>query len=226
MSDLDDLLPGDETVETPETEETAQTEEATESEEQVEPEKEEPKKPETVPLAAHIEQRKEFQAKLDAIQSKLDEMTKPEPVKAPEFLDPEGSQFFQQQMAQMQAHFSAELSETKARAKFGDDHIDEAIQAATQAGVVDQFKGQPDAWGKLGAWHKQQKVVSEIGDDPAAYKEKLRAELLQEIKSELAAEQVKTAAGQPAPSLANVQGTGNAARPKWGGPKPLDDILG
>ena len=206
MSDLDDLLPGDETetVETPESEEAAQTEEAAESEVQVEPEKEEPKKPETVPLAAHIEQRKEFQAKLDAIQS----------------------QFIQQQVAQMQAHFSAELSETKARAKFGDDHIDEAIQAATQAGVVDQFKGQPDAWGKLGAWHKQQKVVSEIGDDPAAYKEKLRAELLQEIKSELAAEQVKTAAGQPAPSLANVQGTGNAARPKWGGPKPLDDILG
>ena len=230
MSDLDDLLPEgpQEEVqnETP-VEAEAETPEGEAVEAEVEPQEEPKEDPKTVPLAAHIEQRKEFQAKLDAVQQKLDEIAKPkpEPVKAPEFLDPEGAQYFQGMVSNMQANFAAELSETKARMKYGEEHVDEAIKAATQANMVDSFKGQPDAWGKLAEWHKQQKVVAEIGDDPQAFKAKMREELLAEIKSELAAEQVKAAAGQPAPSLAGVQGTGNAAQGKWNGPRAIDDLL-
>lgn len=183
--------------------------------------------PQTVPLAAHIEQRRELQAKIAELAAKVDEIAKPkpEPVHVPDFVDPEAAAYFQSQIAQIQSGVAAEISEVRARSRFGDEVIDEAFKAAEAAGVVDQFRGRQDPWGDLGAWYKQQRVVSEIGDDPAAYKEKLRQELLVELKSEMAAQQVKAAAGNPPPSLAGMQGTGGAANQKWSGPASLDDLL-
>lgn len=233
MADLNDLLPEEPDAETPEVE-VAETEtEAVEAEAEapeVEPEQQQEEPTEdnkqTVPLAAHLAQRDDLNAKLTAMQAKLDTMAKPEEPKAPpppEFLDPEGAGYFQSQMAMMAANHAAEISEMKARMKHGDALVDEAMQAAQQQGVLNRFKGQPDAWGQLAQWHKAQKVAAEVGDDPVAYKEKLRAQILEEVKSELAAEQVK---GTAAPSLANVSGTGTAAKPGWGGPTDLDNILG
>lgn len=153
--------------------------------------------------------------------------------KPPDFIDPEGAQFMSAQMAMMADNFRAEISEMKARAKYGDDVIDEAVQAALADGVIDQFRdGKPDPWGRLGKWHsekqeqaKAKQLLSEIGGDVEAFKAKMRAEILAELKAEQVAESVSQARARPAPSLAGEPNLGSRSAPAWSGPASLDEIL-
>lgn len=238
MSDLDDILSDEPIVE-----ETPELDAEEPTQEDQEPVTEEPApqpdpEPQTVPLAALQETRsenKELKAALAALQSQVSQAQQPryEQPKQPDFIDQEGAAYFQQYMGQMQAHFAAELSEAKARAKYGDDTISQAFEAAQAAGMVDRFKGQQDPWGALGEWHKgvqeQEKaktLLSEIGGDLEAYKAKIKAELLAEMNANQVAESVAQAARAKAPSLASEPNLGSRAAPQWSGPTPLDDILG
>lgn len=230
MSDLNDILSDEPEQEEP------QTEEAVEAEPQAEPEAtspEEPKEPEQsmVPLAALQETRGELQAlkgQLAAFQQMQQARAAPEPKPLPDVLEDQQGFVgaFTGQIQQMQRHMQAELSEAKARLKHGDELVDEALQAAQEAGALDQFKGRRDAWGDLAAWHKNQKVAKEIGGDLDGYKAKLREEITAEIKAQLVAENVSAKAAQPAPSLASQPSLGSNTAPQWTGPTSLDDILG
>lgn len=175
-----------------------------------------------VPLAALKEVRSEnrtLKQRLSDIEAMLQAQVRPQ---APDpIADPEAhSAFLMQQMAVAQANTIAEISERFARSQHGDDLVDEALEAAQKAGVVDQFKGRKDAWGDLAKWHKAEKAKAEIGDDPVAYKARLKAELLAELRSETAGRSVP-----PPASLAGQPNLGSAA-PAWGGPVSLDDMLG
>ncbi len=79
-------------------------------------------------------------------------------------------------------------SEDRARDKYGDELVNEAFQAADKAGLVARRHFQQSnprhPWGALVEWFQQQKVVSEIGLDPKAYEEKLRAKFLEELKAQ------------------------------------------
>lgn len=188
---------------------------------------EEPKpeaKPEEphVPLAALKEVRSEnrtLKQRLSDIESMLQAQAKPQ---APDpIADPEAhSAFLMQQMAEAQANTIAEISERFARSQHGDELVDEALDAAQKAGIVDQFRGKKDPWGDLAKWHKAEKAKAEIGDDPVAYKARLKAELLAELKSETAGRSVP-----PPASLAGQPNLGSSV-PPWGGPVSLDDMLG
>lgn len=205
-----------ETTEAPQEAEQATT---TPSEPAPEPEpKAEPpaEKPDMVPVAVVQELRRELRELKQAAQPKQ---------QVPDFIDPEGMQFVGQRMAEMQANHAAELSEVKARMQFGSDKVDAAFKAAESAGILDNFKGIADPWGSLTRWHQQQTVLQEVGDDPAAYKSKLEAEIRAKVEAEMVAKQAAKVAGTPAPSLANVTGTGGGARTTWNGPTPLDRVI-
>lgn len=185
-----------------------------------EPPKVEPKAepaPEMVPVGVVQELRRELR------ELKQAQAPRPQP---PEFIDPEGAQFMQHQMTMMQANFAAELSEVKARSNYGSDAVDEAYKVAEAAGILDQFKGVNDPWGSLAKWHQQQKVMQEVGNDPAAYKARLTEEIRKQVEAEMVAKQAAAIAGTPAPSMANATGTGGGTRTAWTGPTPLSNVLG
>ncbi len=199
--------------------------EAEQPQEEAKPEEPKPEaKPEEphVPLAALKEARNEnrsLKQRLSHIETLLEAQVRPQ---APDpIADPEAhSAFLMQQMAEAQANTIAEISERFARSQHGDELVDEALDAAQKAGIVDQFRGKKDPWGDLAKWHKAEKAKAEIGDDPVAYKARLKAELLAELKSETAGRSVP-----PPASLAGQPNLGSSV-PPWGGPVSLDDMLG
>lgn len=235
MSDLDEMLSG----ETPEANETvqpveaeqpqeaqAEPAEAEQAQEQPETPAEAPQEAEpTVPLAVFKSMRDDLKSQLDQIKTQIQQPpAQREP--APEFLDPEGAQYMQQQMAAVTNNMMATMSERFARMQHGDDAVNIALEAAQSTGAIDQFRGQDDPWGKLVAWHKTQQVAQEIGPDPAAYRQKLEAEIRQKIQAEMAAKQAQEMAAKSAPSLAGVNGTGGNASPGWQGPTDLNALIG
>ena len=224
MSDEDFLAP-------------AQFEPAQDDQPQAEPAPQpEPQRPETtVPLAALQSERAEnrsLKSQIPVLQQKIDQLTeivqratapRPEPIDP--VADPERfSAMMQSQIAAVASNTRAEMSERFARDKYGDDAVEEAFSAAQTAGVVDQFRGQKDPWNELVKWHKSAKVAQEIGNDPDAYKARLKAEIMQELQS---AGQVGASVKPPAaPTLAGQANLAARTDPAWSGPAPLDDILG
>lgn len=237
MSDIDAILEGQEPEATPEqpAEEAPQgaTEEAAEApppEAEAEPEASEiasedaPEAPK-VPLKALHEVRDENRdlkqrlANLEARQAPKVEQPKP-----PEFIDPEGATYLQQQVQQIQHNNALEMSQLRAEMRHGEDVVKTAFDAANQAGLAGQFAQQKDPWGALVNWHMQQQVVAEVGNDPVAYREKIAAEERAKIKAEMAVQQAKGA--QPAPSMAGVtSATQTTAQPGSFQAASLDDLL-
>lgn len=118
--------------------------------------------------------------------------------------------------------------------KFGDDEVDKAEQAFIQAvntGAVDQADfqkvvGSPNRYAAAVQWHKRQQVQAEIGDDPAAYREKVKQEILAELQNGGAAPNGQQAQALNLPSnLASARNVGARTGPAWGGPKPLGEIF-
>lgn len=191
--------------------------------------------PQMVPLAALQEERQKSRSLGDRI-AQIEQMLQQssqgqkqaEPRKLPDmFEQPEAyTQAVMQMMAEREANLVAEMSERFARTQHGSDAVDAAFEAAKAAGTIDQFRGKKDPWGELVAWHKQHQVMSEIGNDPNAWREKERERMRQELIAEIAGQQQKQAAGRPAPSLAGQSNLGPRTKPAWSGPPSLDEILG
>lgn len=198
--------------------------------EQVAPEPEQ----QTVPLAALKEAREEnrtlksrfttVEAELSALKEVITRAQQPQPQPRPDlYQDPEGyARSVEFQVAARMANVEAEMSERFARQSFGDALVDEAFAAAQEKGAIDQFKGKRDAWGDLVKWHKAQKAVAEIGDDPDTWRQRERERLKAELQAELTAQSVRA----PAPSLAGQANLASRPEPAWSGPTPLDEILG
>lgn len=92
-----------------------------------------------------------------------------------------------------------------------------AMEAAGQSGR------NPYAVGK--EWFARHKLVKDIGTDPAAYREKLKAEILAEMKGEGGDGKPNPAAPVMPSNLAQARNVGTRAGPAWAGPKPLADIF-
>jgi len=125
------------------------------------------------------------------------------------------------------------MSRMMASEKHGEEAVNEAYQAlaALKASsgpefqaVYGQVMSSPHPYGALVAWHGKQKVMSEIGSDPAAYREKLKAELLAEMNG---GQQPAQQTPQPVmPSnFATARNVGSRAGPAWTGQKPIADIF-
>lgn len=188
----------------------------------------------TVPLAALQSERaenKSLKARIPELERKIEQLVdlvqrtnapKPQPIDP--IADPDRfTAAVQAQIAAVAAHTEAEISERFARTNYGDEMVNAAFEDAKAAGVIDQFRGRKDPWGDLVKWHKAQTVAREIGDDPEAYKARLRQQIIQEM-------QIPAAVGQsairPAPSLAGQPNLGTRQTQPWAGPASLDEILG
>lgn len=224
MTDLEQIVDGVEPVEVeaevveaaPEQEEAPEVEEIAEA---LEPEV----KPEAqVPLAALLEVRKELQ--------EIKSLATPKAAPAPTpdvFDDPAGYQKHMQELvSQSQTAQKLEMSRFMAEREFGADNV---------KAMFDHFNQHPEQSAQLmeapSPFHagmdlyNQQRVATEIGNDPAAYEARIRAEERATVQAELVAKQAKEAAESKAPSMAHVTGTGGGPKTTWTGPTQLGTVL-
>lgn len=155
--------------------------------------------PHMVPLSELLDTRhraqeaeriaRESQERLANFQRELEARFRPQPEPIDPIANPEagwsavGQRFAatQQQINDMAIHSRANTSEMLARSKYGDASVDAAREAAKKAGLGNHFLNQPNPYESLMEWQRGQTAAKEIGD-PAAYREKLKAEILAELK--------------------------------------------
>jgi len=129
-------------------------------------------------------------------------------------------------------HFSSRLAsidygkETVSAAKTA---LEQAVAAGTlnEKTVEAQLRASPDPWGDIVKWHQQNTVISEVGNDPAAYEAKVRAKILAEMQGTAPAQQAAPATGaaptiQAPPSLLRAAGNAGIAH---GGSITEEDIF-
>lgn len=120
--------------------------------------------------------------------------------------------------------------------KYGDDKIeaaDKAFMEAVQSGKIDPADYQkvttaPNIFAAAVQWHQRQQAQAEIGDDPAAYKQRLRDELKAELLAELQqgnGQQTQQRTQVMPSDLAGARNTGSRSGPAWSGPPTLQDIF-
>jgi hypothetical protein len=166
---------------------------------------------------------------------------KPEPQQKPDwFENPEGATQHAVQQS-VDPHFQRINQTLIANAqlvagmKYGDDKVVEADQAfmqAVQSGKIDPADYQkvttaPNIFAAAVQWHQRQQAQAEIGDDPAAYRTKLEAELREKITAELQqgnGQQAQPAAVMPS-NIAGARNVGSRSGPAWSGPPSLQDIF-
>lgn len=157
----------------------------------------EPQNERAIPVTALLderEKRQEAQRRLEEIdrqnrelQARLQQLQQPKqeapdwyenPQEAAQFQSKTIEQQFQARMMQ-QSKFFAERD-------FGADTVNEAIAYFDQhPEQSQQFVSHPSPFHAAVDYYKRQKVATEIGSDPEAYKAKLREELLAELKAEM-----------------------------------------
>lgn len=213
-----------------------------------------------VPPAALVAERnkaKEEKARADALERQVQQLSaqmqafmagaqpKPpqaEPAPVPEIWDDPNS-FVQHNIRQAldpvreQLMFNARLV---AASVHGKDTVEQAVQAfdaAISSRAIDPVEYQrimasPNPFHEAVAWHKRQSVLSEIGEDPDAYKARLAEEIRAQVLAELQGQQPQTGQ-QPSPglpatmpsNLANARSASPRSGPAWSGPAPLNDIF-
>lgn len=113
----------------------------------------------------------------------------------------------------------------------------EAVDAAEQAFIqalqsqkldpadYDEVLKAPNRYAAAVKWHKREQERAEFAD-PAALREKLRAEILAELQggNQQQGQQAQQAAVMPS-NLAGARNVGNRSGPAWSGPQSLNDIF-
>jgi hypothetical protein len=164
---------------------------------------------------------------------------KAEPQPAPDIFENPSAFVHQQvngpltEMRQVLMHNSRLIAEQR--------HSDDAVQAADDAfsravaarsidpSDYQRVMNSPNPYDAAVKWHKRQQAQAEIGDDPAAFRTKVEAEIRAKLEQEAQngqTEQTTQTQQRVMPSnLAAARNVGSRAGPTWGGPKPLNDIF-
>jgi len=176
-----------------------------------------------VPLAELIDTRKRAQAAEEAARQTQREMqqlremiarqSQPQPqAPQPQPIDPvEDPQGFANAIhAQIENRFLNQAlneSERRARTDFGGSAVDAALEAAQQAGFAQAFVNRPDAYREMVEWHQAQQLRTQVGSNPAAYLEQMKAQVRAQVLAEL--KQGSAPTNLP-PSLAGATRANNA----------------
>lgn len=167
-----------------------------------------------------------------------------EPAKQPDYFEnPDAAVDFRLQQAiqpvqQGQQQIVENFSRMIATDKFGEDTVraayaEMANRMTTNPQAVrfdyQRIMSAPHPYGELVKWHKAQSALSTYGDDPTAYREKLRAEILAEMQGgqQQPGQQSPTSQAQPVlpTSFAGARNAGPASSQAYSGPRPLSDIM-
>lgn len=129
------------------------------------------------------------------------------------------------------------MSEMMVRQQHGDTDVDAALEVFQKAvqenpALGAQLAQQRHPWQFMFDQAKRIQAMQEIGTDPAAYRQKLRDEILAELQQQGAAPAAPAAAASAAPSapviprsLATARSSAPRSAPVWTGPTSLNDIL-
>lgn len=193
------------------------------------------KAPATVPvsaLRAERQRRQELERRVAEIEAK-NQPALPDPLEDAEAYNTAISERVSAQVAAEVAKRSADMDKAAKDARFEASKAvheqavgSEAIKAAEDAfleaansdpSLVTKIGGEVDPYGFVLKWHDRQRLMSEIGDDPGAYRKKIE----EQVRTQIAAEGRSQTPAPP--SLANTpSGTGTK---EWKGPTPLEDIF-
>jgi hypothetical protein len=149
-----------------------------------------------------------------------------------------------QERAAIQAEFQRQREAVQSQfaiTRHGEDVVKAAYHALQAARETDPNWGadyqrimrSPDQYEAMVQWHKRQSVLHEVGTDPEAYKARIRAEYLEELRAgrvtdEIGAEsprQAKPASVMPS-NLSAARSVGSRNGAAWSGPASIKDILG
>lgn len=134
----------------------------------------------------------------------------------------------QQQQYEQMLHANARII---AEGRYSEEEVGEAEQAfmdAIQSRSLEpadyqKLVNSPNRYSAAVQWYRRQKAQREIGDDPAAFKERVRQEIMAELESGQGGNSGK-APVMPS-NFASARNVGSRSGPTWGGPKPLSDIF-
>lgn len=155
--------------------------------------------------------------------------------------DPQGyHDAVQAQYRDDMATFQLQQTETVSRRFAMQQHGVEAFQEcqawlSTQPKLEAQFLQEPDPWGAAFAYYNRERVVEEIGDDPAAYKKRIEDEVIAKYEARLAADADQHEPARTPPTMRPrppaPASTVRSAAPdrersgKFAGPTPLSAIV-
>jgi hypothetical protein len=136
---------------------------------------------------------------------------------------------FRAEMQQFRLETTLNFSERFARQSHGNEAFEETkAWLTTRPDLEDFFLTQPDPWGAAFSYFTREKLADEIGDDPAAWREKERQRIRDEILAEQSGGQAREPAAQPqmrhAPPAAAATARSAAPRDpsgRFAGPQPL-----
>lgn len=131
-------------------------------------------------------------------------------------------------------HMIRQQGQQIAQYQFGADKVkaaEDAFMQAVSLGRLDaadeqRIRMSPNPYAEVVQWHQRKQVLEEMGDDPAAYREKLKQELLAELQAQQQSAPAQQSAAPVMPSnLAAARNVGSRSGPAWSGPASLGDIF-
>lgn len=172
------------------------------------------------------ENARKTQERIDQLERRFQAAQNPQPpqARAPDpNEDPVGYLHFnQQRLEHLQLTNHLNNSENLARQQYGDQVVDEALQAALKAGVNESFLNARHPYAECIKWHKRQQTLARVGDDPDAYEksieERIRAKVVEELKAGTTTVTGQAAAPQRFPGSL-VDATASGAQ----GAQPISD---
>lgn len=178
----------------------------------------------------------QFQAQLAQLMQATQQRQPPQPQPEPPdwYADPQAALAhnlapIQQETAQMREQFSRMM----AADKFGEETVNAAeselrqfVSTNPQQARFDyqRIMASPHPYAALVEWHRQRSALSEIGPDPKAYREKVRAEILAEMQAGRPAAPQLNPAAMPS-NFATARSAAPGSGPNWTGPRALTDIM-
>jgi hypothetical protein len=189
-----------------------------------------------VPISALLDERDKRQAetrKREELEQQLQRYQQPQqPEQAP--TDPSG--IIQYALAEQQRiAFNERLntSELMARQSHGEETVSEAQQAFLSAVqqnpmLQQQLQGQIHPYDFVVKWHKQHKLMSEIGQDPEAWRkseaEKIRQQVLAELQGQ-GVQPAQSSQSQPPPSVVGRPAAARAGTVPVGAGNAFDNLF-
>ncbi len=173
-------------------------------------------KSDPIPIQALLderEKRQRIEREMEDLRGKLSEYEgKRQP--PPDIMeDPEGRLTFERQAIQrVLINNKLEQSRWFAEKDFGKEVVDDAMKYYDENPQLShQFLSAPSPLHAAVEFYKRQKVADEVGLDPVAYRERLRAELLAEIQAQGGAQPTVAAKPKLPGSLAAAPAAGKAS---------------
>lgn len=176
-----------------------------------------PEESKHVPLTALLDERDKRKAKeqeLEELRRQLAQFQKPAP--KPDFYADPDAALAAAQAAAIQATINTklELSQHMAIKDFGEETVKEAYAFFDANPHLSQgLRDHPSPYHEAVKIYKRHKALQEIGEDPEAYKARLR----EEVRAEFEAKIAPSAPKAPPPSMAATPGTGTGKEPPASG---------